>query len=61
MERDRKQTGALIDTALYRRMKSLAVLQDRRVGELIDEALRDYLARHRTPMVRTKPPAKSNG
>lgn len=41
----KKQTGALIDADLYRRLKSLAVLRQRRVGDLIDDAIRAYLAK----------------
>ncbi len=41
----KKQTGALIDSNLYRRIKSLSVLHQRRVGDLIDDAISAYLAR----------------
>jgi hypothetical protein len=45
-EKTRMQIGSLIDSALYRQARALALMQQRNVGELIDEALRDYFAKH---------------
>jgi hypothetical protein len=42
----RKQVGSLIDANLYRRAKAQAALEGRRVGDLIDQALEEYLSRH---------------
>jgi hypothetical protein len=44
MDSRKKQTGAMIDGGLYRQVKSLAVLRQRRVGDLIDDAIRAFLA-----------------
>jgi len=43
---DRKQVGTQINTDLYRRLRALAILQNRRVGALIDDAIKDYLAKN---------------
>ncbi len=44
----RKQIGAQIDEELYRQVRSLALLQGRKAGELIDDALRVYLVAQNT-------------
>jgi len=49
----RKQTGAKIDSELYRMVKALAIIQNRPIGEVIDDALREYLAEN-MPMRRMK-------
>jgi hypothetical protein len=36
----------LINADLYRRVKALAVLQGRKIGPVIDDALREYLSKH---------------
>jgi hypothetical protein len=41
---DRKQVGTQIDVELYRQVRSLALLQGRKAGEVIDDAIRLYLA-----------------
>jgi hypothetical protein len=41
----KKQVGTLLDPKLYRQMKSLAALRGCRTGELIDDAIRQYLKR----------------
>jgi hypothetical protein len=41
----RKQVGTQIDVELYRQIRVLALQQGRRAGEVIDDALRDYIAR----------------
>lgn len=38
-----KQVGAVIDEELYKLAKGCAAVQGRRVGEVIDDALRAYL------------------
>ena len=51
----RKQVGTQIDVELYRQIRVLALQQGRRAGEVIDEALRDYIAKQReTRSKRTK-------
>ncbi len=40
------QIGSLIDIVQYRQAKALASLQGRRVGDVIEDALRAYLKRH---------------
>ena len=49
----RKQFGAKIDSELYRMVKALAIIQNRPIGEVIDDALREYLAEN-MPMRRMK-------
>jgi hypothetical protein len=49
MADERKQVGTLLDAALYRQIRALALLQGRQAGELIDEAMKDYLAKHNIP------------
>ena len=39
-----RQTGAKLNPETYRRVRALALLQGRTVGELIDEACVAYLA-----------------
>ena len=51
----RKQTGAKIDSETYRMIKALAIIQNRTIGEVIDDALREYLAEN-MPIERTKWP-----
>ncbi len=46
MAEERKQVGTKLDPELYRQIRALALLQGRRAGELIDEAMREYLMRH---------------
>jgi Xaa-Pro aminopeptidase len=43
---ERVQIGSLLDPELYRRAKALAALQKRNTGEVIDDALREYLSKH---------------
>jgi hypothetical protein len=45
-ENTRKQVGTQLNTQLYTRLRALAVLQGRRVGALIDDAIAAYLAAH---------------
>lgn len=44
-DRQRKQPGMQVDVKLYARMKALAVLRDERVGDVVDDAMRQYLDR----------------
>jgi hypothetical protein len=37
-----------LDETIYRRLKARAALEGRTVGELVNEAIRAYLARHET-------------
>ncbi len=46
----RKQVGTQLDEDIYRQIRSLALLQGKKAGELIDEACRDYLAKHGIPV-----------
>lgn len=60
MQTEKKQTGALIDVDLYQRARAQALLERRRVGELISDAIRDYLEKRakqpRATLRRTKYP-----
>jgi len=46
MAEERKQVGTKLDPEIYRQIRALALLQGRQAGELIDEAMRDYLMRY---------------
>ena len=39
----RKQPGMQVDVKLYARMKALAALRGVRIGDVIDDAMADYL------------------
>lgn len=41
------QIGARVPPELYRRLKILAAQQDRRIGELVQEAIEDLLKKYR--------------
>ncbi|MCH7537130.1 MAG: hypothetical protein IID57_04690 [Proteobacteria bacterium] len=41
--RQTKQPGMQVDVKLYARMKALAALRDVRIGDVIDDAMRQYL------------------
>ena len=41
----RKQPGFQVDVKLYARMKALAALRGVRIGDVIDDAMADYLNR----------------
>ena len=43
--RQRKQPGMQINTGLYARMKAMAALRGMRIGDVVDEAMADYLNR----------------
>jgi len=43
----RKQIGVKLDQDLWRRLKILALKQDRTAGELLEEAMGEYLNRHK--------------
>ncbi len=43
---ERIQVGSLIDANLYHQAKALAAIQRRNTGEVIDDALREYLGKH---------------
>ncbi len=43
---ERIQVGSLIDANLYHQAKALAAIQRRNTGEVIDDALREYLDKH---------------
>ena len=43
--RQRKQPGLQVDVQLYARMKALAALRRVRIGDVVDEAMRQYLDR----------------
>ena len=41
--RQRKQPGMQINVELYARMKAMAALRGVRIGDVVDEAMRQYL------------------
>ena len=43
--RQTKQPGMQVDVKLYARMKALAALRGVRIGDVIDDAMRQYLDR----------------
>ncbi len=43
---DKKQVGARITPELYRKLKILAATQERAIGDLLEEAIRDLLRKH---------------
>jgi hypothetical protein len=43
---DRRQIGVKLDPELWREMKILALRMDKTAGELLEEAIREYLASH---------------
>ena len=43
--RQRKQPGMQIDTRLYSRMKAVAALRGVRIGDVVDDAMQQYLDR----------------
>jgi predicted transcriptional regulator len=45
--RARKQIGVKLDVDLWREIRVLAVETDRTAGELLEEAMREHLERHR--------------
>jgi Xaa-Pro aminopeptidase len=53
---ERIQVGSLIDADLYSQAKALAAIQRRNTGEVIDDALREYLEKHGFgPKTKAKP------
>ena len=43
--RQRKQPGMQVDVKLYARMKAMAALRGVRIGDVIDDAMAEYLDR----------------
>ncbi len=43
---ERRQIGVKLDPELWREMKILALKMDKTAGELLEEAIREYLASH---------------
>ena len=43
----RRQIGVKLDMDLWRELRILALEEDRTAGELLEEAMREYLERHR--------------
>ena len=43
--RQRKQPGMQVDVKLYARIKAMAALRGVRIGDVVDDALADYLDR----------------
>lgn len=43
----KKQTGARIAPELYRRLRVLAAERDRRIGDLVEEAIEDLLKKYK--------------
>jgi hypothetical protein len=56
---ERKQVGTKISVAIYDQMKAIAAMKHKQVGELIDEACGDYIAKEWQQLTprRTIPPA----
>ncbi|MDV2503802.1 MAG: hypothetical protein RX318_07590 [bacterium] len=52
---ERIQVGSLIDADLYGQAKALASIQRRNTGEVIDDALREYLGKHGLDKVEAQP------
>lgn len=52
MAEERKQIGAKVDPETYRQIRAQAVLRGRTVGDLIDEAIREWLDKHREKEMR---------
>ena len=46
VEKKRVQPGTFLNAALYKRARSQALIEGRNVGELIDSAIEEYLAKH---------------
>ncbi len=44
-EPERRQTGAKLDTELLRELKVLAARHDTTLGELLEQAMKEYLQR----------------
>lgn len=42
-DRLRKQPGLQVDVKLYARMKAMAALRGVRIGDVVDDAMRQYL------------------
>ena len=42
-DRQRKQPGLQVDVKLYARMKAMAALRGVRIGDVVDDAMRQYL------------------
>lgn len=45
-DKERKQLGVKIDSALWTQMKILALEQGRTAGELLEDAMREYQKKH---------------
>ena len=46
-ETPRKQIGVKLDVDLWKDLRKLALDMDRTGGELLEEAMREYLAKHK--------------
>jgi predicted transcriptional regulator len=46
---DRRQIGVKLNSDLWREMRVLALQRDRTAGELLEEAMREYLEKQRKP------------
>lgn len=44
---DRRQIGVKLDSELWRQVRILALEQDRTAGELLEDAMREYLEKQR--------------
>ncbi len=45
-ELERRQVGVKVNISLWRRLRALAIKEGKLGGELLDEAIRDYLERN---------------
>jgi len=46
-QRERKQIGVKLDVDLWREIRVLALETDHTAGEVLEEAMRDYLVKHK--------------
>lgn len=45
-KKDRVNTGVTINADLWKRLRALAIMQDKTAGALLDEAIREYIKRN---------------
>jgi hypothetical protein len=57
-DQNKRQIGAMLDAELYKQAKAAAILQGRKVGEVIDDAIRAYLEAQASPVFSRKKSSK---
>ena len=45
-DEDRKQIGARVNASTYRQLKARAAMQDRTIGDVIEQAVAEFLINH---------------